>query len=238
VVTEHSNDRSGDGPIGRWLVDETHALSTEQAWDAARSPLAFEDGSDRPPIAVVLRDVTIHDTKKWFDFPAEVRLDALVVTANADEVFRPETLNFPGVRDRTDLPIDENGIGVYLGRPRYFLDLAFIASQGGSDKTLGELLAENADNLGDLLGNVTKLAVAVPQAAAVTGAAAAAAKLSAAALRLLGQLTGKSIGLYRVTWWEHRDRFGLGAHPSGADRYRHADFEFRYEIFEEGAAGT
>jgi hypothetical protein len=173
----------------------------------------------------------------WFDRPADIRIDALIVSpAREDDLYHPATFNFSGVRDHQRLPIDTSGVGLYLGRPRHLLDIAIIASQGskdGDDKTLGDLLADNADNLGDLLGNVTALAVPAPPVAAITGAASAVVKLSAAALRLLEAWTGKSIGLYRATWWEHRNRFGLGPHPEDGGLFRQADFEFRYEIFHE-----
>jgi hypothetical protein len=217
-----------------WLIDETRSLSEGDAWDLAEHSLGFEEVESQPPISIVLRNVTIHDTKAWFNRPTEVRLDALVVTAaSAEEIYYPATLKFPGVRDKASLPIDEHGVAVYDGRPHYFIDVSLIASQGGDDKTLGELLADNADALAGVLGDVSKLAVAVPQAAAITGAAAAASKLSAAALRLLSELTGKSIGLYRVTWFENRDRFGLGYHPNDGERFRKGDFEFQYEIFQD-----
>lgn len=221
-----------------WLRDETRSLTEDQAWDETRRNVGFAARDDRSPIAVTLHDVTIHNTRQWFDRPTEVRLDALFVSPTAVEIYHPATFGFAGVRDGTRLPIDENGIVLYLGDPRYFLDIALIASQGGSNATLGELLAQNADNLGDLLGNVTVLAAPTGPAAAVTGAAAAAAKLSATALRLLDEMTGKSIGLYRVTWWEQRDRFGLGQHPSHGGQFRERDFEFRYEIFQDAPAST
>ena len=227
---------NGAGVTDVWLIDETQPLSTEEALEARRSVLGFEDYASRPPIAVTISDVTIHNTRRLFG-AAEVRIDALLVTATADDqIYHPGTFVFPGVRDHDQLPIAGKGILVYLGSPRYFLDISLIASQGGSDKTLGELLAENACELGDLLGNVAQLAIGVPQVAAITGAAAAAAKLAAVGLQLLNEITGKSIGLYRVTWFEHRDRFGLGPHPSNTDRFRNGDFEFRYEIFEDTPA--
>ena len=99
------------------------------------------------------------------------------------------------------------------------------------------MLAQNADHVGSLLGGVTQLTVAAPQAAIITGAAAAAARLGAAALRLLNEITGKSIGVYRVTWFENRHHFGLGPHPAGEDRFRQDEFEFRYEIFEDTTDG-
>ncbi len=216
-----------------WLIDETRALSTEEAWEAARTDLGFEAGGRRPPIAVVLRHVTIHNTRKLLG-PAEIRLDALFVTArSAGQLYHPGTFAFPGVRAHDDLPIDEGGVLLYLGTPRHFLDITLIASRGGSERTLADLLADHAGELGTVFGDITKLTVVAPQAALITGAAAAAAQLGAAALRLLAETTGRSIGLYRVTWFEHRDRYGLGVHPTDGDRFRKGDMEFAYEIFEE-----
>ena len=225
-----------------WLIDETSSLFEDEARQVAAGDFGFQQLDPTLPIAVTLHDVTIHNTHVLFNRPAEIRLDALFVSPTTDSIYQPATFPFSGVRDGQQLPIDTNGIGLYLGTPRYLLDVSLIASQGGTkdgeNKTLGDLLADNADNLGDLLGNVTQLAVAAPQAAAITGAAAAAAKLSATALRLLDEWTGKSIGLYRVTWWEHRNRFGLGSHPEDGGRFRHGDFEFRYEVFQDTAADS
>ena len=220
-----------------WLIDETRSLSTVEAKDLAARDLGFEDGQAREPIAISLHDVTIHNTRVWFNRPAEVRIDALIVSPAAEgQIYYPATFDFAGVRNGQPLPIDANGVALYLGRPQYLLDVSLIASQGGSKNganKLLELLAENADNLGNLLGDVTTLAVGAPQVAAATGAATAAAKLSAAALRLLDEWTGRSIGLYRVTWWEHRDGFGVCPHPENGGRFRQGDFEFRYEIFQD-----
>jgi hypothetical protein len=223
-----------------WLVDETQALTDAEALEATRQELGFDRAAEAA-INVALFDITIHDTKKWFG-AAHVRLDAIVITPapTDDQLYQSTTFNFPGVRDGQALPIDrEAGLGVYTGWPQYFLDVALVASRGSPDqKTLAELLADSGDQLGDLLGNVAKLTIAAPQAAAITGAAAAAAKLSGSALRLLARETGTSIGLYRGTWYEHRNRFGLGIHPPGSDRFRAQDFEFRYEIFQDRSEGS
>jgi hypothetical protein len=222
-----------------WLVDETRILTNEEALEATRRDLRF-DRKTEPAISIALYDVTIYNTKKWFG-AAEVRIDALVVTPAPaeDQLYQANTFTFPGIRDGQALPIDRDaGLGFYTGWPQYLLDIALIASRGGADqKTLGELLAEGADQLGSLLGDVAKLTIAAPHAAAITGAAAAAAKLSGTVLRLLAQETGKSIGLYRATWYEQRKRFGLGSHPPDGGLFREQDFAFRYEIFQDRSAG-
>ena len=217
-----------------WWIDESRALSTEEAWEATQAAYGFEEARGKAPLAVLLRDATIHETKKWFG-GADIRLDALFVTATAeDQIYRPLTFPFTGIRDHDDLPIGEAGLLLYLGRPRYFLDMSLIASRSeGDDKMLDELLSDGADEVGDLAAGVAQLTYAAPEAAAITTAAAAAAKIAATALRLLKRATGNSIGLYRTTWFEHRDSFGLGRHPREGDRFRIQDFEFRYEIFQD-----
>lgn len=216
-----------------WWLDESRGLSTEEAWDETHRSHGYEDAG-KAPVAVLLRHAAIHDTKKWFG-GADVRLDALFVTAAAEEqIYQPGTFPFSGVRDHDALPIGDGGLLLYLGGPRFFLDMSLIASRSTADDTpLSELLADGADEVGDLAGSVAQLTYAAPHAAAITAAAGAAAKLSAVALRLLKHVTGSSIGLYRTTWFEHRDKFGLGHHPPGLDRYLVQDFEFRYEIFED-----
>jgi hypothetical protein len=222
-----------------WLVDESETLTSAQALEATQRELGF-DRSTEAAINVALFDVTIHDTRKWFG-RAEVRIDALVVTPAPaeDQLYQANTFTFSGVRDGQVLPIDRiAGMGVYTGWPQYLLDIALIASRGGPDqKSLGELLADSADQLGSLLGNVTKLTVAAPHAAAITGAAAATARLAGTVLRLLAQETGKSIGLYRATWYEHRDHFGLGSHPPDGGLFREQDFAFRYDVFQDRPGG-
>jgi hypothetical protein len=221
-----------------WLVDESQTLTATEALEATRQELGF-DRATEPAIHVELFDVTIHDTKKRFG-AAEVRIDALVVSPAPieDQLYRASTMTFSGVRDEQLLPIDrEAGLGLYSGWPQYLLDIAVIASRGGSDqKTLSEILADCADQFGDLLGDLTKLTIAAPHAAAITGAGAAAAKLSGIVLRLLANETGNSIGLYRATWYEYRNRFGLGSHPSDGGLFRQQDFSFRYEVFQDRPA--
>jgi hypothetical protein len=66
----------GDAMAKAWQCDETRLLSTDEAWEAARLDLGFARMASRPSVAVVLHEVVIYETKKWFG-PAEIRLDAL-----------------------------------------------------------------------------------------------------------------------------------------------------------------
>lgn len=229
--------------IGRmepeWQFDESRPLTHEQALEATIRDRRFGPAAEAP-LNAVLREVRIHDTRRWFNLRAFVRLDALVVTPapDAEQIYHAQTFGFPGVHDGDTLAIEpEAGLGFYTGRPAYLLDVAVIASQGQPGQpTLAELLADSVDRLSDFLGRISPLLAAAPPAAAISGAAAAAASLSGAALRLLDNVTGKSIGLHRVTWYEHRDRFGIGRHPADG-AYRYQDLGFSYEIFQDLPGG-
>lgn len=219
-----------------WLFDDRQELSRSDALEESLVDLRFEEAAADAQLAVVLRDATIHETHKLFG-RADVRIDALFVTATGDgDLYHPGTFTFGGVKDHDRLPIDEAGMMLYFGRPRYFLDMALIASRGGDDKPLAALLTEHAPSFGELLGGVAALAMGAPAPAALTAAAAAAGNVAALALQLLDQVTGKSIGLYRATWFAQRDRFGIGDHPADGGRFLKGDFEFRYEIFKEASA--
>ena len=219
-----------------WLIDESKPLSPADEDEARLGSSRYDQGGGKPPLAVLIHDVTVHDVKRWFG-PGNVRLDALVVTvpgASADDSqYAPNTFTFPGVRDGDRLPIEE-GLLLYQGRPRYFLDLAITASADTKGApTLGDLLAEQADAIGDATGDIAALSLAAPQVAIVSAAASAAARIASTALRLLQMATGNTIGLYRTTWFENRDDYGIGRHPRDGLTYLKSDLEFWYEIFED-----
>lgn len=225
--------------MSMWWIDESTVLSEAEALQATQRSYGF-DRANEPPLNVAIHDVMIANTHRWFG-GADIRLDVLVVTPTPaeDQLFRASTFAFTEVKDGQRLPIDPAaGLGAYTGWPQYFIDLAVVVSRGGQgQQTLAALLAESADQLGGLLGNVAALTAAAPYAAAITGAAAAAAKLSSSILRMLDAATGKSIGLYRATWYERRHRFGIGVHPDNGGHFRQQDFEFRYEIFQDSSPG-
>jgi hypothetical protein len=66
----------------------------------------------------------------------------------------------------------------------------------------------------------------------VTAAVGAAAKLGAFAYQILRRMTGTTVGLFHTSWLQHRDRFGVGRHPSTGE-YRVKDLSFSYEIVVE-----
>lgn len=235
--------------MGSWLLDESEPVDSaavESIGETLRSAVNVRRGSGRSTaLALRLNDVIIHDAKKWFG-GADLRVDAIVVTGASSETehfYQPSTFRFPGVRDGDRLPIEKPGLVFFYGRPNHFLDVSIIVSRDRRDtRDLGALITERVSSTewktaaGALLG----LAVAAPQVVLVTGALAAAATMGNFASDVLQQVTGATVGLYRATWLQGRDRFGLGRHPETGS-YRQKDLEFWFEIVldrREKAAGA
>lgn len=219
------------------MIDETRPPDATDLERAESLTLRSASRTKRPALAVRVNDVVVHDTKKWFS-GADIRLDTIVVRGlEADkgepqEFYQPDTFRFSGVRDGDRLPIDSPGLLVFYGQPNHFLDISILVSRDRSDsKDLGDLIATRLGSAewktaaSSLLG----LAVAAPQVAAITAAIGGAAVVANVAAEVLRSATGDTIGLYRVSWLQHRDRFGLGRHPE-QDSYRQRDLSFWYEI--------
>jgi hypothetical protein len=81
----------------------------------------------------------------------------------------------------------------------------------------------------DALGTIAALASVVPPATMVTDAVQGGLKLGSIFFQIVQSVAGKTIGLYRTSWLQHRDWFGIGRHP-GKDVFRHRDFSFWYEV--------
>jgi hypothetical protein len=221
--------------MAEWLIDETSAPTESQLHDlVAREQSSFRRGSGAN-LAVRLNDVVVHDTKKWFG-GAELRLDAIVVhgPAATDDVgfYQPSTLRFQGVRDGDRLPIEHPGLLAFYGRPRHFVDISIVMSRDRKDsEDLRTLIGKNVTSdawqqgAAALLG----LAVAAPQAAAIAGALGGAAVLANFAAELLANLTGDTIGVYRSSFLQTRDRFGLGRHPQNGS-FRQRDLSFWFDV--------
>jgi hypothetical protein len=56
------------------------------------------------------------------------------------------------------------------------------------------------------------------------------------AFKVVAQATSNSIGLYRGSWLQIRDGFGIGRHPEGQDAFRVKDMSFWYQILLEQPA--
>jgi hypothetical protein len=219
-----------------WLMEQMAPL------DAVSSE--FEDSGpgvrrglrtlDAPTLAISLRELVIHDNRKWFG-EADVRLDALVVHGHGavdepNSFYTPQTFRFDRVGDEDPLPIGE-GLLFFYGRPLYFLDLFLTASRSreDSDDLATYLAQERADpTLKEAFGDLAGLVIA-PHVAAMTAALQAATRIGEFAYQVLRRVTGGTVGLFHTSWLEHRDGFGLGRHPEqGA--YRVKDLSYAYEI--------
>jgi hypothetical protein len=224
--------------MATWLVDESKPLD-DAAKASIQAALRFAGRETRGPrggaaLAVRLNDVVIHDVKKWFG-GADIRIDVMAVTGPSEAsvpAYQPTTFRFPGVRDGDRLPIESPGLIVYYGHSLHFLDMSIVVSRDRKDTSdLATLIAErvNSPQWAAAAATLVGLAVAAPQAAVVTGAIAAAATIGNFASDVLQQVTGATVGLYRASWLQSRDRFGLGRHPeTGA--FRQKDLEFWFEI--------
>jgi hypothetical protein len=231
-----------------WLLDESRVPTrgeAEQLTQLASQPSTAFRGP-RAALAVRLNDVVIHNNRKWFG-GANIRLDAIAVhgpqtkgsAATEHETFyQPATFHFPGVQDGDRLAIAEPGLLVFYGRPHLFLDLSILVSRDTKDTAdLGALIAGrlNSSEWKQAAGGLLALAVTAPQVALITAGVAGAAVIANIAAEILRQATGNTIALYRVSFLQNRDRFGLGRHPE-SDQYRVQDLSFWYEIVPDRAS--
>ena len=226
-----------------WLIDEMVSISAADERQLARelstSPETTRGSQQTPFLATMIQDIVIHDTKKWFG-EADIRLDALVLHGGGEKdkpesFYYPQTVHFPRVADGDQLPIGEQGLLIFYGKPRHFLDITIMVSRDRKDSDdLAGLLssqlrsAEFQTAFSTLLG----LAVAAPQVTTVTAAVGAAAVIGNLAYQVMRQVTTNTIGLYRTSLLQYRDRFGIGRHPKEGS-YRQKDLSFWYQIVME-----
>jgi hypothetical protein len=218
-----------------WLIDAVPGdLDSAVLDDQALGALTQSRGADalpEAPLAVSMNDIVIHDTHKWFG-GADIRLDVLAVHGNVGEEhagswYTPTTRAFPNVRDGARLSAE--GMLVFFGWPRYFLDVFIIASRDTKDADeLGDLLRDRlaGDDAKGAVGDLLAL-VAAPEAVVVAAAARAALTIGSLAYDVIGALSTRSVGLYQQSWLEHSDRFGQGRHPPvDGESIRASDFSF------------
>jgi hypothetical protein len=231
----------------KWLIDERQPIDQATERQIERSLGTVTRGitrrsGDVPPAALLIHDVIVHDVRKWFG-KADVRLDSLIVHGygkrdDASSFYAPQTFRFSRIGDESELQIGEGGLLLFHGRPLHFLDIFITLSRDTKDSDdLSTLLTKQlgSEELKGALGGLLGLAVAAPQVAAVTAAVGAAAVLGDFTYKVIRQVSGSTIGLYRNTWLQYRDGFGVGRHP-GETSYRMDDFSFWYEIVIEQEA--
>lgn len=224
---------------GEWLISEVPgdldaAVFDDQALGALTGTTRG-DVATEAALAVSMNDIIIHDTHKWFG-GADIRLDVLIVHGNVDHAhkeswYTPTTRVFPNVRDGARL--NAEGMLVFFGWPRYFLDLFIIVSRDTNDvDKLGDLLHDRLvrDEATGAVRDMMALAAA-PEAAAVAAAAKAAIAIGAIAYDVIRSLTTRSVGVYQRSWLENAHRFGHGRHPSApGESIRADDFSFWLDV--------
>lgn len=225
--------------MSTWLIDETTPLAAIDAEQEAQpDALGFDERGRAVPVAVQITDLTVNDVRRWFG-AAKVRLDTLIQTVprrrdRPSELFTASTVRFPNVHDGDRIDI-ESGIGVYLGHPRYLLDVRIQLSRDETDTPdLVELLAASSDDLSHVTSPLLELAGVLPNGALVAAGATAVGAAANLAFKLLANSTGKTIGLYANTWYAKRHDFGVGRHPQQG-RHIRDDMELAYEIFRDEA---
>ncbi|AFY55459.1 hypothetical protein Riv7116_2978 [Rivularia sp. PCC 7116] len=232
----------------QWLIDETafpdssylKEIEEEFSQENTRSPRESTTQPQPLNLAVRLQDIMIWDTKKWFG-DARMRLDALVVHGKATEddsssFYMPQTFRFDGIKDNDRLPTGENGLLIFYGEAVHFLDIFITVSRDRKDSDdLATLLNQQMQSP-EIQGAVSTMigftAIAT-QAATFATALGAASALGNFAYKALSKATGDTIGVYRTSWLQYRDKFGIGRHPqNGSHKVR--DISFWYEIIQEG----
>lgn len=218
-----------------WLIDETSPLTEKELCNIGKQDRSAQNTYQ---LAVTLKDIIIHDNKKWFG-EADIRLDALVITGYGQKddplsFYMPETVVFPRVKDGDPLPIGEGGLLIFYGTAQHFLDIRILLSRDTKDTdSLASLLKNNLKSaeVKDAMGALLELAVSSPQLATVKAGIIGASILGEFTYRVLRNACGSTIGIYCNSHRQYSDNFGIGPHPCPpASSYRAKDLSFRYDI--------
>jgi hypothetical protein len=227
--------------MAQWAIDEAEPRTPTPVVlleEVRRGAVRREPSS--PRLALRLLEVVVHHNRKLFG-EAPVRIDALVVHGGGAErnslvdFYAPGTFRFDRVADGDRLPIGDSGLLVFLGKPRYFIDLFLAVSRDrkGSESLhslLGELAASKEGIAAQ--GKLLAMALGTPDPALLSGALKAALMVGDAALISLRKATSGTIGLYRNSWLRGRDGWGIGLHPP-TGLLRAKDLSFSFEIVRE-----
>jgi len=224
-----------------WLISDVRPLTRDTLAEIDRETPGLVEGITRgsavaPRLAIKVRDVVCYDVHKLFG-GAEIRLDAVVVNGaqaeqNVDSFYHPQTMRFTDIRDGQSLPIDpEHGLLIFNGTPLHFVDIFIMVSRDRKDTDdLSSLLRKelSSDAGKQAAAALMALAISIPTAAAVAGAVAAASIIGDIAYQVVKAVSPKSIGMYRGSFLQFRDAFGVGRHPSDA-MFLNNDLGFWYE---------
>lgn len=222
-----------------WAVDHVQGTPTADLLVEEVRRGAVRRRGTSPTLAVRLLDMVVHDNRKVFG-EAPVRVDALVVHGTARgqslaDFYSPGTFRFDRVADGDRLPIGQNGLLVFLGRARFFLDLFIAVSRDREDsETLETLVGAIAESENAVTAQAQLLAMTtgVPDPKLLAAALKAALLIGDAAVTRLRKATSGTIGLYRNSWLAGRDGWGVGRHPPEG-LFRAKGLSFGFEIIED-----
>jgi len=228
-------------PKPNWLIEDDEPLNAATISEIRRNQDSNDyatRGSSRtlPPLALTLHDVVIHNVHKWFG-GAHLRLDALVVrgksgSADRATVYQANTFRFPDVRSGQRLDIDTGGLLLFYGGAYQFLSIFILVARDRKDSDdLAKLLIKEAASpeVSRALAQIGGLGTG-DIAAAMPAVLAAASALGGLAYQVVRGLSPTTVGIYRGSWLQHRDGFGVGRHPENEAEFHDRDFSFWYEI--------
>lgn len=253
-----SSADGGTAAAGTWLTSDgehdpgelARAVRIDHLDQLGRRDASGHTEQWSSPLAVLLHDLVIHDNQRWWG-RAPVRVDSVVLTGTLPRApdgssgLTARTVSFPRVADGQKLS-PEGGLLLYYGVPRFFLEMFVLVSRDrvGSED-LSSLLASAAGppDIGSWVSATSTVLAGEPTVQAVSALASAALAVGSAIYKAIEARTDATIGLYRGTWLEARDRFGVGPHPVDGGAYHEQDISFWYEVTPEpvaapGAPGT
>jgi hypothetical protein len=243
VSSSSTHGRPGTGST--WLTTDgehdgaelARAVRVDQLDELGRRDASGSSRATSDPLAVLLHDLVIHDNQRWWG-RALIRVDTVVLTgvlpSGSDDLsgLTARTFSFPRVADGEELSPD-GGLLLFYGVPRFFLEIFVLVSRdrtGSAD--LSSLLATAAGTpeVSSWVDATAAIAVGEPTVQAISALASAALTVGSAAYKMLEGRTDATIGLYRGTWLQARDAFGLGPHPRDGGAYHEQDISFWYEV--------
>lgn len=200
-------------PAVRPRLDEP-AFTLDERPDQSLRMLAPR-GASRPPQKVAVRLIGLSVHKNRALWRATVRLDAMVITADAHgrAMTMPFTQRFPGIADGELLPMDN--LLLFAGPVREFVDIAIWVNrddkhgQSLADLFAGEMNQPAVQSAMTMAGG---LVLAAPTVTLGVATVAAVAELVRVGARLVTAAVGQHIGLYRTSLLPH-ESFGIGRHP-------------------------
>lgn len=219
-------------PTARPRLDEP-AFALDERPDPSLRMLAPR-GASRPPQKAAVRLTALSVRKNRALRRATVRLDAMVITADArgHAMAVPLTQRFPGIANGDLLPMEN--LLLFAGPVREFLDIAiWVNRDDRHGQSLADLFASemNQPAVQSALTVAGGLVLAAPTVALGVGAVAAVAELVRLGAHLVTAAVGQHIGLYRTSLLPH-ESFGVGRHPA-TGLLEAQDIQFAFEVTEQ-----